>query len=479
MILVKLVLLKFFLLKTMNFYGRKAELQQLSDFLLHSPDSLAVVYGRRRVGKSELLRKAVRDSGLHCVFYECRQTRESLNLATLSDAIRIQSGLPMRTPSSLDEVLEYLFAAAEKEPLVLVLDEYPYLQSLIKGADSILQAMIDRHSNRSKLKIILCGSYVDIMTAMLDYASPLYGRSGLVLHLKPMDYLEASAFYPEFSNEDKVRLYAVFGGIPAYTRKIDSALTVKENILKLVGTKESELSLAINYFLVSEVSKINNANSVFAFLSQSDLKFSDLLAKTEISSGAALSYTLAKLSAMGLVEKRAPINDEQNKRRVLYRISDPLTRYYYRYVERNQDSIMVMGPEAAFEHFAAAEFESQFVPKAFEEICRQFLIRLNKAGKIVPPFFKIGRYYYDLPKEKRNGEFDVVTQDNLGYTAYEIKFRSRPLTQTDIDHEMQQFADSPLPFNRYGFISRSGFDGAEANEFLRLFTMDDVYGLEC
>ena len=132
----------------MNFYGRKAELQQLSDFLLHSPDSLAVVYGRRRVGKSELLRKAVRDSGLHCVFYECRQTRESLNLAALSDAIRIQSGLPMRTPSSLDEVLEYLFAAAEKEPLVLVLDEYPYLQSLIKGADSILQAMIDRHSNR-------------------------------------------------------------------------------------------------------------------------------------------------------------------------------------------------------------------------------------------------------------------------------------------------------------------------------------------
>ena len=118
-----MVLLKFFLLKTMNFYGRKAELQQLSDFLLHSPDSLAVVYGRRRVGKSELLRKAVRDSGLHCVFYECRQTRESLNLAALSDAIRIQSGLPMRTPSSLDEVLEYLFAAAEKEPLVLVLDE--------------------------------------------------------------------------------------------------------------------------------------------------------------------------------------------------------------------------------------------------------------------------------------------------------------------------------------------------------------------
>ena len=96
---------------------------------------------------------------------------------------------------------------------MLVLDEYPHLHGLVKGIDSILQALIDRFNGRSKVKVILCGSYIDIMTAILDYASPLYGRAGLVMHLKPMDYPETSAFYPDFSDEDKVRLYSVFGGI--------------------------------------------------------------------------------------------------------------------------------------------------------------------------------------------------------------------------------------------------------------------------
>lgn len=89
---------------------------------------------------------------------------------------------------------------------------------------------------------------------------------------------------------------------------------------------------------------------------------------------------------MGLIEKRAPINDEGNKRRTLYRISDPLTSYYYRFVERYQDSILLMGEQTAFETFVETEFETQYVPKAFEEICRQFLIRRNRMGRIRPPF---------------------------------------------------------------------------------------------
>lgn len=128
----------------MRFIGRNAELQQLSRFLDRSPDSLAVVYGRRRVGKSELLRQALKHSGLQYVFFE------------------------------------------------------------------------------------------------------------------------TSAFYPDFSDEDKVRLYSVFGGIPDYTRKIDPLLTVKENILNLVEAKDSKLAIAINHFLLSEISKINNANLVFS-----------------------------------------------------------------------------------------------------------------------------------------------------------------------------------------------------------------------
>ena len=418
----------------MQFIGRQTELQQLSRFLERSPDSLAVVYGRRRVGKSELLRQAIRASNLPYVFFECRQTSESQNLAALQESISTQLNEPQLAFESLENTLEQLFRSAEDKPMVVVLDEYPYLHSLVKGIDSIFQALVDRYAGRSKLKLILCGSYIDIMTAILDYANPLYGRAGLVMHLKPMDYLEASGFYPVYSDEDKVRLYSVFGGIPAYTRKIDNLLSVKDNILNLIGAKDSQLAIATNHFLVSEISKINNANLVFSELSKGALRFSDLLAKTKLANGATLTYTLDNLMSMGLIEKRAPINDEGNKRRTLYRISDPLTSYYYRFVERYQDSILLMGEQKAFETFVETEFETQYVPKAFEEICRQFLIRRNRMGRIRPPFFKIGRYAYDLPKERRKGEFDVVTQDTDGFICYEVKFRNRKLSQSDIDN---------------------------------------------
>ena len=161
----------------MQFIGRQTELQQLSRFLERSPDSLAVVYGRRRVGKSELLRQAIRASNLPYVFFECRQTSESQNLAALQESISTQLNEPQLAFESLENTLEQLFRRAEDKPMVVVLDEYPYLHSLVKGIDSIFQALVDRYAGRSKLKLILCGSYIDIMTAILDYANPLYGRA--------------------------------------------------------------------------------------------------------------------------------------------------------------------------------------------------------------------------------------------------------------------------------------------------------------
>lgn len=148
--------------------------------------------------------------------------------------------------------------------------------------------------------------------------------------------------------------------------------------------------------------------------------------------------------SMGLIEKRTPSTMKGNKRRTLYGIIDPLSSYYYRFVERYQDSIFLMGEETAFKIFVEEEFETHFVPNAFEKISRQFLIRLNRSGRILPPFFKIGRYSYDLPREHRNGEFDVVTLDEQGYTCYEVKFRNRKLTQVDVDNEIKQVIESPL-----------------------------------
>ena len=137
-----------------------------------------------------------------------------------------------------------------------------------------------------------------------------------------------------------------------------------------------------------------------------------------------------------------------------------------------------MGEETAFKTFVEEEFETHYVPNAFEEISRQFLIRLNRSGRIIPPFFKIDRYSYDLPREHRNGEFDVVTIDEQGYTCYEVKFRNRKLTQVDVDNEIKQIVELTLPCSRFGFISSCGFSGGKSADNLRLYTLSDLYNPE-
>jgi hypothetical protein len=128
-----------------------------------------------------------------------------------------------------------------------------------------------------------------------------------------------------------------------------------------------------------------------------------------------------------LVEKEAPINDEGNKKKAGYFICDDFVLFFYRYVFRFTSQIHVMEPRTFFQRFVGEDFETTSVPSRFERICKQYLIRQNREGNKEEPFEKIGKYYYDDPKNHRNGEFDVVTLDWNGYIFYEAKFRKQPI----------------------------------------------------
>ncbi len=460
----------------MAFFGRERELQQFQNYLTGCDANLAVVFGRRRIGKSELIKEAVRRSGLRSIYLECRQTSEAEHVELLSELAARLLGLPGLAAAKLERILDLLAEHAEAEPIVVVLDEYPYLRDLVQGCDSILQCFVDRWKGKSRLKLILCGSYIDVMKGVLEYKSPLYGRAAMALQLEPMDYCEASLFYPNASLEDKVRFFSIFGGIPYYNALIDPSAGVRENILKLLSFKAFFLTNEVGMFLRSELAKINNANLVLTAVAQGARKFSDILAQTRIEKNPTLADTLERLVGMGILTKTAPINDEGNKRRQQYRIADPLVAFYFRYVFRNASMLQVMTEADFFESVVKDDFEEQFVPKAFEEVCRQYLIRRNMAGLNKPPFFRIGRYYYDLPREKRNGEFDVVTEDAQGYVFYEAKFRSHPVTRKQIEAEIEQVKASPLTADRFGFFSRSGFEtDVFSTENVSLFSLSDVY----
>ena len=458
----------------MAFYGREQQQKKINGILQKNTLQAALIFGRRRVGKSELIKQCLKKTEIPQLVYECKQTTELNNVESLSTLISEEFHLPRLGFGSMEALLDYLFRRAEKEKMVLVLDEYPYLRETSAGIDSILQSLIDRYREVSSLKLILCGSYVEIMKSLLARENPLYGRVDLTIDLKPMDYYESAMFYPDFSAEDKVRLYSVFGGIPYYNRLIDASLSVKENIQELISAPGARLENEVSMYLKSEISKIANANEVFEALSKGFSKYSDILSQSHVSSGPTLIDILDKLIRMEVVEKQAPINDADNRRRSGYFIIDNLSLFYYRYIFRFLSQRSVLDEDVFYDRYIREDFETQYVPRAFESICRQYLIRQNRAGRIRPAFDKIGKYYYDDPRTRTNGEFDTVTEDPQGYIFYESKFRKESLSPAMIDEEIRQVRATGLKCYRYGFFSRSGFQ-CEPSDDMIFIHLNEMY----
>lgn len=458
----------------MKFIARKEERKRLGKALAAKGQTASLVYGRRRVGKSELIKKCLTEVECIKVSYECKQTSEANNAESLGRLASEALGLPPLAFTGIEALLEFLFERAEREPLVLVLDEYPYLRACVKGLDSILQSLIDRHRDTSQMKLVLCGSYVDVMKSLLEEENPLFGRIDLAIDLQPMDYYDSSLFYPTFSPEDKVRLYSVFGGIPQYNRLIDPGLSVRENIIELITAPGSRLETEASMYLGSEIRKISNANEVFEALSQGYARYGDLLAQSHVSSGPTMVDVLTKLANMGLVRREAPINAPDNRRKASYRIIDQLSLFYYRYVFRFSSQRAVLDQDVFYDRYVQDDLETQHVPHQFEEVCRQYLLRQNRRGALEVPFDDIGRYSYDDPAAHTNGEFDVVTRDPRGYAFYEAKFRGKPIDRHTINDEIKQVEATGLSCHTYGFFSRAGFSTEpKGNEIF--YTLEDLY----
>lgn len=459
----------------MTFIGRTKEQEKLLAQLSSPIQNAALLYGRRRVGKSELILHTMRQaSDARTIYYECRQTTTENNTKNLSEVIAEAFDMPPLAFSDIEAALRFVFDRATGEKIVLAIDEYPYLRDVVKGMDSILQVLLDEYRDRSHLSLILCGSYVEVMKSLLERDNPLYGRIDLKINLQPMDYYESAQFYPERSCEDKVRLFSVFGGIPYYNRLIDKNASVRENLIHLILEPDARLEDEVPSYLLSEISKIGNAHEVFSALADGHARYRDILSQSHVSSGATLVNVLNRLIGMQLVQRRSPINDPNNKKRTSYVICDGLSKFYYRYVFRYLSQRSVLDPEVYYDRYVNDDFETQFVPRAFEEVCRQYLVRQNRMGNSEPPFDLIGTYSYDDPVTRTNGEFDVVTKDPLGYSFYEAKFRTTPITQRMIEDEIEQVQRTGLTCHRYGFFSRSGFE-AQADESTALIGLEELY----
>jgi uncharacterized protein len=458
----------------MKFIGREEETRTIENILKKKGYQGCLIYGRRRIGKTELVKHCLMNKNVLFIMYQCKESSEQDNTYQLTKLLKQILGIEYISFEHFMDAIRFVFEYSKNKEVYFVLDEYPYIRQTIDGCDSKLQEIIDSSAMNSNIKFFLLGSSISIMEEIQSHDNPLYMRFTSQILLRQMDYYDSSLFYPSFSLEDKVRLYTAFGGVPYYNAQIDENITVKENIIQMISGHFSSLKDFIEIYLKSELRKINSANAVFETIALGAFRFKDIFQASHIESTAMLSNVLQKLIQMDLIEYITPINDKTNKHKGGYRISDFCAKFYYNFIYRNESAHNILDDLVFYEKFINEGFEKSSVPHAFEQIAKQYLIRENKKGNLSPELLDIGTYWYDNPKEKKNGQFDVVGKCKDGYVFYECKYTNAKITDNIINEEIKEVSMTNLKPIKYGFFSKSGFDVNDKYSYL-LYTLEDLY----
>ena len=458
----------------MDFIGRTEEIEIIENALNSNRFSAMLLYGRRRVGKTALLKHCLQSRKEKVLFFTAGKTSLQDNVksfsAYVSDCFHTSAAF-----EDMPHILSYISEQSKKHSLILVIDEYSYFRNDNKLCDSWIQSFIDQNVNNKKLNIILSGSLADIMKKLIDSNEPLYGRFTAVLELHPFNYYFASRFYQERSYEEKIKLYSVFGGIPHYLTLIDPSLSADENIIRLFFSANSVMESEIEILLNGELSKIEAANTVLSFIRNSSKNYTAINQK--VSSGKAgnnAAYILNKLVNIGVLEKEHMLNQKSDKKG-LYFVSDPALLFFYTFVEPNRNRMLFMNPNTFFNELVKDELESNYIPKQFERICREFLIMQNKQNHITPAFYDIGRLTYHDRKTDSDYEFDIVTSDRNGNVCYECKYTNHPVDQHVINSTVSHAEQSSFQFYSFGFFSKSGYERNTKRSEYKLFTLKDLF----
>lgn len=189
-----------------------------------------------------------------------------------------QLSLPFIKFKTFNDFFDFVFSTSKNHEFVLIIDEFTFLLEKDFAIESYLATAIDMHKEESKIKLIISGSYVGLMQKMMSYGSHSYGRFNHILFVRPFDYFTSSLFYHDYSDEDKIMTYAVFGGLPYFNSLIDTSKSPLDNIKNLIIKKDSLLEFELNQMILEETNRIANFNDAVRLLASGKKKPSDLIA---------------------------------------------------------------------------------------------------------------------------------------------------------------------------------------------------------
>ena len=454
------------------FIGRQKELKQLSAELSGWKRKTAVlVYGKRRVGKSTLIKEASKCFDGVVINHMCVSSTFEGNLELIYRSVSESLSLPNMQFESLFAMMDYLKSLDKK--ILLIIDEYPYLKQTKKKneVDSYMQAVIDRLPEN--VKLILCGSYITIMKELLTESNPLFGRFSLIQHIHDFDYYEASMFYPELSVRDKIAYYSVFGGCPYVLENLDTDLSLRDNIQNLLLPETGLIRSHIENIILKEIQKSFDAR-ILEVLGNGKKKYSEIRDRLVNNETGLLDKQLKILLAMETIQKTEPINRRNDRKKQFYEITDNMMRFYFTFIFGKAGTISRIGEE----QFYSRNIESvltQFMNRRLEGITLQYFHRMAVLGNY-PDVEDFGSYWYYDPVTKTNGEFDcVLKRSGDCYDFYECKHFDRPMTIEECRQEKEQLKRiQGIQISRIGFVCTGGFDFKDENEFIQL-DGEDLY----
>jgi len=397
------------------FIGREKELKNLNSLYDTDKFQFPVIYGRRRVGKTALINEFVKDKDT--IYFTGIETTAKQNLENFSRSIFSYTTESTIAPvfSSFQEALEYVFTLAETKRLVLVIDEYPYIAKSYKAIASMLQVLIDKKKDTSKLFLILCGSSMSFMEEqVLGYKSPLYGRRTSQFKILPFEFFESRKYFSKFSDLDMATVYGLVGGTPQYLLQMDDNISLEYNIKNKLLNSTSYLFEEPNNLLQQEVREPAIYNAIISAVATGSTKLSEISSKVGEETSACSAY-LKNLISLGIIKKETPFAEKTSKK-TIYVIADNLFRFWYRFVPSNISIIQKDMTDLAYKNIS--EQLSSYMGAVFEEICKQYLWELNKQGKAAITFTDLGRWWGNDPKNRCETEVDIMGTDAAGSALF-------------------------------------------------------------